>query len=313
MFRLSLKLISVIFILCSYSSLVGQSCADGSYSWDDDIALILAPCMGCHGSASGLSLNTYAGIQAAGNQCATDNLLTGTTLADIISSGTFSCSGGNVPSMNGFCGSCISAAELADIQAWVDGGAQESCPAVLPVEYSNLEVTANEREVSINWTTVFEINSAEFEVFHSVDLKNYVSIGKIDAYGNSSSPISYELTHKTPQYGDNYYRLVQTDLDGSSNSSKILFTRYFGLMEMSMNLYPNPAIECLNIVFQEPIREDFSVLVYNNYGHVVINQAMPGSTERIVDLYTAKLEIGHYQIIIKNESEVLYTDRFIKI
>ncbi len=112
-----------------------QSCPDGSYQWSDMQALFAANnCSnaGCHGTgAGGLNLTSYAGFSAGGNKCGSD-ISTGTTLTDIINVGGVSCGGGTVNTpMNVFASGAIDATETAAIQAWIDAGAPESCPAAV--------------------------------------------------------------------------------------------------------------------------------------------------------------------------------------
>jgi len=85
---------------------------------------------GCHGTgAGGLNLTSYAGFSAGGNKCGTD-ITTGNTLTDIINVGGVSCGGGTIATpMNVFASGAIDATETAAIQAWIDAGAPEFCPA----------------------------------------------------------------------------------------------------------------------------------------------------------------------------------------
>jgi hypothetical protein len=88
-------------------------------------------CTGCHGSngsSGGLDLTSYDAFAQGGNKCST-NLLTGSTLVNIISiDGYDGCSAPiSPPSMNTRVGDQVDDAELATLQAWIDSGAPEFC------------------------------------------------------------------------------------------------------------------------------------------------------------------------------------------
>lgn len=87
-------------------------------------------CNGCHGdnALGGLNLTTYENAILGGNKCGT-NILTGTTLTDIITiSGYAGCGPAiGIPSMNQRVGGQIDNDELALLQTWIDAGTPEDC------------------------------------------------------------------------------------------------------------------------------------------------------------------------------------------
>ena len=91
-------------------------------------------CTGCHSAAAagGLNLTTYQATIAGGNKCGTE-ILTGTTLVDIITTDSYSGCGETFigPSMNARVGGQIDDQELALIRKWVEDGAPEDCQCPL--------------------------------------------------------------------------------------------------------------------------------------------------------------------------------------
>ncbi len=127
-------LVATLFalIFCCINANAQGSCADGSYQWSD-VATIFqnngcnsATCHG--GAASGLDLTTFNGFNTGGTKCGTE-IQSGATLVDIIQVGGVVCANGTVSNaMNNNTGNTMSAADIATIQAYVDGGAFEFCP-----------------------------------------------------------------------------------------------------------------------------------------------------------------------------------------
>ncbi|KAA3623048.1 MAG: T9SS C-terminal target domain-containing protein [Bacteroidetes bacterium] len=106
-------------------------CDNGFLGWSDVERIFETNgCISCHGggASGGLDLRSYATTAAGGNICGT-SLLSGTTLVDIITIAGYDGCGTMIPfpSMNDRISAPLSAQDLAQLQAWVDGGAPEEC------------------------------------------------------------------------------------------------------------------------------------------------------------------------------------------
>lgn len=109
----------------------------------------------------------------------------------------------------------------------------------LPVRFAGFNAALRGNKVLINWQTSMEVNAMAFEVQHSMDGANFVSIGTVPAAGNSSNVLTYDFTHDNPGEGVHYYRIKQIDQDGHFSFSE---TRTVLIREMiTLSLYPNPA------------------------------------------------------------------------
>jgi predicted esterase len=94
--------------------------------------------------------------------------------------------------------------------------------ATLPALWGNFEAKMLLRTVKLNWNTLQEQNTSHFVIEHSEDGRNYLSIGNVQAQGNSSSTAYYEFLHESPSnIKTNFYRLRLVDLDGKENVSQI--------------------------------------------------------------------------------------------
>lgn len=108
-------------------------CDNGIPGWDQIGALFAEKgCTGCHGAnaTGGLNLTTYATTMLGGNKFGA-SILTGSNLVGIISIPNYQGAGAgqqiSFPPMNTRVGGTVTAAELAEIQTWVDAGAPEDC------------------------------------------------------------------------------------------------------------------------------------------------------------------------------------------
>lgn len=90
----------------------------------------------------------------------------------------------------------------------------------LPVEFGSFTATADRCAVNLNWTTLSERNSDYFTVLRSSDGATFRELGRVEATGNSTGS-TYSFRDNAPALGMNYYRLRQTDLDGSSSYTSV--------------------------------------------------------------------------------------------
>ena len=91
----------------------------------------------------------------------------------------------------------------------------------LPIELISFNGECNKQTNQISWSTASEINNDYFSLEKSIDAKNFELVEQVDGAGNSNSLITYSSTDNSP-YKTTYYRLKQTDFDGSFEYSKII-------------------------------------------------------------------------------------------
>ena len=112
----------------------------------------------------------------------------------------------------------------------------------LPIELLEFKVSKkSEEEALIEWTTATEINNDFFEVERSTDAANFEVIGTVDGAGNSTTTLNYELIDENPAEGWNYYRLKQTDFNGTFSYSEIEQV-YFDGAPSNIDVWPNPVV-----------------------------------------------------------------------
>lgn len=104
-----------------------------------------------------------------------------------------------------------------------DGSAVLDCtPVNLPVELLDFTVSNQKRFNLLEWSTSSEKNNDYFQIKHSIDGKNWSSIGNIQGAGTTNSEQAYSLTHSKYSREINYYRLKQVDYDGTTTDHGII-------------------------------------------------------------------------------------------
>lgn len=142
-------------------------------------------------------------------------------------------------------------------------------PRVLPIELLAFNVVVNNDVAEITWTTQTEINNDYFTIEKSTDGINYNEVIRVNGAGNSYEQREYMEVDYNLTNGKSYYRLKQTDFDGTTTTSKIVAVTYFGekgdelYIEASLNVYPNPALtgEQINIKVEHVSPEEELLVV----------------------------------------------------
>lgn len=120
----------------------------------------------------------------------------------------------------------------------------------LPIELVSFEANViEESEVELNWETVSEINNAYFSIERSIDDENWETIQEIEGANNSIELIAYSTIDTNPIKGVSYYRLKQTDYNGTFTYSDIKVVEITLDSEKNTNIhvYPNPTVDIIYI------------------------------------------------------------------
>jgi hypothetical protein len=124
-------------------------------------------------------------------------------------------SGVNSFSFNNCGGQSLSSGYLQDGEIQVS-----SSP--LPVELLSFTAMPYERMVQLDWITAWEQDNKGFAIERSADGKQWSEIAFIDGKGFSNEITLYSYRDKSPFSGVSYYRLRQTDFDGTIEHSAMV-------------------------------------------------------------------------------------------
>ncbi|WP_293298733.1 T9SS type A sorting domain-containing protein [Pedobacter sp. UBA4863] len=116
--------------------------------------------------------------------------------------------------------------------------------AVLPVTLVNFTAHADGNKTKLQWQTINEVNNKQFTVYRSGDEGKFVRLREV----NGSSGSSYGYVDYSPLTGNNYYKLAQIDNDGKTTDLGVRMVS-FSLSAFSLQLYPNPTENELNVSF----------------------------------------------------------------
>ena len=161
----------------------------------------------------------------------------------------------------------------------------------LPVQLILFEGRLNLDNIDIFWKTASETQNSNFEIQKSRNAKSFESLARIDGNGDSDNINRYLFTDSEPYDGSNYYRLRQTDYDGSENYSKIIEVHWETDRDYVI-IYPNPLSSGQELQIQKSERFQFVDIVDLNGRKKSVNELNQGS-------YLLKFTDNYSKVIVK--------------
>jgi len=125
----------------------------------------------------------------------------------------------------------------------------------LPVDLASFTSAINGRNVTLNWSTVSELNNSGFDIEKSIvrgqTSEGWSKIGFINGNGTINEQVNYTFTDKNLLTGKYKYRLKQIDFNGNFEYFELAEEVSIGIpdkFELSQN-YPNPFNPVTNLEF----------------------------------------------------------------
>jgi hypothetical protein len=159
----------------------------------------------------------------------------------------------------------------------------------LPVELTSFDVemspapnitrnsTTPSRVAQLKWTTANEVNNKGFSIERSTDhTRFFQTIGWVDATTDLQAINRYEWADPNIRAGHTYYyRLAQTDMDGTITYSDIRSIQWESTASV-LQIAPNPASNFIQLSAEgSDLDEVFDVAVINTQGQVIEQHSMP--------------------------------------
>ncbi|HEV3224735.1 MAG TPA: T9SS type A sorting domain-containing protein [Puia sp.] len=186
----------------------------------------------------------------------------------------------------------------------------------LPIELLDFSGLCGNNDILIKWTTAIETNNEYFTLERSTDLNHFTAITQIKGHGNSSVVINYNYTDNNIEEGIfYYYRLKQTDFDGISTYSKIVYIDQNCSNESAnFSIYPNPTNgNLLKLVYNSAKDQNAVIKFTGVLGQICLSKTVQlhkGINNEVVSL--DNLNPGVYFIQIESEKFKSPTLEFIR-
>jgi len=160
-------------------------------------------------------------------------------------------------------------------------------------------------DVLLSWETMTEMNNNYFTLQKSNDGQNWQILGQINGNGTSGEINYYSFTDEFPFAGNNYYRLSQTDFDGSTSLAGIVVVNFSS--ETTFEIFPNPTNDFVELYSTNFM--DKEVKIYDSQGKILKNFLLEESLTKI-DI--SQFPFGNYLLVIADEENEPVTLQLIK-
>lgn len=178
----------------------------------------------------------------------------------------------------------------------------------LPLTWGDINAVAEgSAAVRINFSTLQEIETANFVIEHSTDGANFTAAGDLPAAGNSGTTLKYSFVHNSPSLSTtNFYRIKQFDINGHFTYSKTIVFRFHGNTTKAVILKENPVKTTLNFTVLE---EDLRIRLTDLSGRqVVLKNVQPGAETLNMSNYPG----GLYILSVYKNAEMVQQLKVIK-
>jgi hypothetical protein len=168
--------------------------------------------------------------------------------------------------------------------------------AALPVTLRYFNSRMTQQGALLGWQTAREDNNSFFQIERSQNVVGFESIGTVPSQavdGTSVTPLTYAFTDAQPLPGMTYYRLMQTDRDGTRTvASRVVALNREGVLSV---LFPNP-VSAAGEASIEPGITYASYQISDMLGRIVQRADAPGLLSRVS---LAGLPAGVYVLTVQ--------------
>ena len=153
----------------------------------------------------------------------------------------------------------------------------------------------------MKWTTASELNNDYFTVQRSADGETFADLFTVPGAGTSADLHTYEESDLNPLSGISYYRLQQTDFDGTISYSSLVKVEVWNQMEATIDVYPNPVSQGATAYVQfSPISTDekCEIMISDLAGRTISSFSWIADSDNEIPLDVSSLSRGIYIITI---------------
>ncbi len=175
----------------------------------------------------------------------------------------------------------------------------------LPIELTSFSAEYKFEYVELKWSTASELNADYFTMSRSRDNNEFAEVEIVSAQGTTTSGHNYTIYDINPGSGEIYYKLSETDLDGTTTVAGITSVFVAGIENnLTISKINDHTIE---VNFNSSANTNYHLQIFDLTGMILLEQewiVQKGMNTKEIDL--TQFHRGVYLISLTN-----YNERFI--
>ncbi|GEO11814.1 DNRLRE domain-containing protein [Segetibacter aerophilus] len=176
--------------------------------------------------------------------------------------------------------------------------------ATLPITLKGFSASLSRQNALLKWSTSTEIDNDRFEIEHSLNGRDFLTIAEVKANGASTTEHSYSYLHENISAGKHFYRITDVDKSGHRRYSQIITLS--SMSTPALQVYPNPATSFISVTTSSVLKgAEFSI--NSLAGQLLLRGKL---SEQQIDIQ--KLPAGQYWLTLKTNSGELMKAQFLK-
>ena len=181
-----------------------------------------------------------------------------------------------------------------------------------PIELLSFEGETVQNGNILKWQTATELNNDFFTLEYSRDGQNFELLTKIAAAGNSMTTQAYSFLDKNAKAGVSYYRLQQTDFDGTKKYVGTVVLNRETTIFAFQNIFPIPSSDLVAVSFETATAEMVEIVLHDISGRIVWQKDMMATAgNNAFDVDISGFSAGVYTLSVANESGFI-VERIVK-
>ena len=173
----------------------------------------------------------------------------------------------------------------------------------LPVELVDFNASIDQDQTVLNWETKSETQNSFFTIERSADGENFETV--IDVL--SDSPLqgaSYQAVDPAPYSGISWYRLSQTDQNGTTRTLETVMVQSGLVNSNHFNAFPNPFNETIRVTTLGMEGASVEIRVLDVTGKIVATQIVDNTFDhQIYEVNPGSLQPGLYLVQVTGKQK----------
>jgi hypothetical protein len=186
-----------------------------------------------------------------------------------------------------------------------------SSAAVLPVRLLSFTGKVIGTGVQLTWATSFEANNKIYQLYRACNDSNYQLIGEVLPKG----PSTYNFTDALPEFGHNYYKLVQIDFDGKETEIGQISVNFSVYRSSNTFVFPNPVVNRFTVDIDGLPANTYKLSLYDLMGKQI--NTFKASAQELKNGYSidaSSIGAGLFflRVIAENTGDLVAVEKLLK-